>query len=132
MHLIGGFAGELIITFTCLLDYILANPANQGFMVQHDEFEAFLKDMLMNENYADGVLTFNIVSDPDMAKPVEGEEKKEDVNDEEYMSHMLSRENISDYGLGFLFDVNKDLVISREFIEIFYRTIVKISRTKPK
>jgi hypothetical protein len=33
LHLIGGFAGELIITFTCLLDYILANPANQGFMI---------------------------------------------------------------------------------------------------
>ncbi len=26
VFLIGGFAGELIITFTCLLDYILANP----------------------------------------------------------------------------------------------------------
>ena len=26
MFLIGGFVGELIITFTCLLDYILANP----------------------------------------------------------------------------------------------------------
>jgi len=43
---------------------------------------------------------------------------------------MLSKENISDYGLAFLFDINKDLVINREFIEIFYRTIVKISRTK--
>jgi len=28
VHLIGGFVGELIITFTCLMDYILANPAN--------------------------------------------------------------------------------------------------------
>jgi len=26
VFLIGGFVGELIITFTCLLDYILANP----------------------------------------------------------------------------------------------------------
>ena len=26
IFLIGGFVGELIITFTCLLDYILANP----------------------------------------------------------------------------------------------------------
>jgi hypothetical protein len=25
---IGGLIGELIITFTCLLDYILANPQN--------------------------------------------------------------------------------------------------------
>lgn len=28
MFLIGGFVGELIITFTCLNDYILANPQN--------------------------------------------------------------------------------------------------------
>ena len=28
VFLIGGFVGELIITFTCLLDYILANPQN--------------------------------------------------------------------------------------------------------
>lgn len=27
--LIGGFVGELIITFTCLLDYILAQPNHQ-------------------------------------------------------------------------------------------------------
>jgi hypothetical protein len=31
IFLIGGFIGELIITFTCLLDYILANPQNQNF-----------------------------------------------------------------------------------------------------
>lgn len=28
IFLIGGFVGELIMTFTCLLDYILANPQN--------------------------------------------------------------------------------------------------------
>lgn len=26
--LIGGFVGELIISFTCMLDYILASPQN--------------------------------------------------------------------------------------------------------
>lgn len=31
VFLIGGFVGELIITFTCLNDYILANPQNQNF-----------------------------------------------------------------------------------------------------
>jgi hypothetical protein len=28
INVIGGLIGELIITFTCLLDYILANPQN--------------------------------------------------------------------------------------------------------
>jgi hypothetical protein len=26
VHFIGGLVGELLITFTCLFDYILANP----------------------------------------------------------------------------------------------------------
>jgi hypothetical protein len=26
--IIGGFVGELVITFTCMLDYILSSPAN--------------------------------------------------------------------------------------------------------
>lgn len=45
---------------------------------------------------------------------------------------MMARENISDYGLAFLFDIHKDLVISQEFVEIFYRTVVKLHRTKPR
>jgi hypothetical protein len=28
VHFIGGLVGELLITFTCLFDYILANPQN--------------------------------------------------------------------------------------------------------
>ena len=54
------------------------------------------------------------------------------MDDEEYMKKILERDNISDYGLGFFFDVNKDLVISRSFIEILYRTVVKNVRTKSK
>lgn len=63
LHLLGGFAGEMIITFTCLLDYILANPANQGFMVSHEEFDAFLRDLI--EGLGDGILSFSLTSDPD-------------------------------------------------------------------
>jgi len=31
IFIIGGFVAELLITFNCLNDYILANPANQNF-----------------------------------------------------------------------------------------------------
>lgn len=34
--LIGGFVGELILTLTCLLDYILASPQNQNFVFTRD------------------------------------------------------------------------------------------------
>lgn len=46
------------------------------------------------------------------------------------MRFSLTKNNITDYGLSFLFDVIKDLVISREFIETLYRVIIRIARTK--
>ena len=48
------------------------------------------------------------------------------------MRFCLTRSNITDYGLGFFFEVLKDLVISKEFIETLYRVIIKIARTKYK
>ena len=46
------------------------------------------------------------------------------------MRYSLTKNNISDYGLCFLFEVIKDLVISKEFIETLYRVIIKIARTR--
>lgn len=48
------------------------------------------------------------------------------------MRFSLTKSNIADYGLSFFFEVIKDLVISKEFIETLYRVIVKIVRTKTK
>lgn len=36
VFVIGGFVGELVIVFTALYDYILANPANQEFRFSTD------------------------------------------------------------------------------------------------
>jgi hypothetical protein len=44
----------------------------------------------------------------------------------------LTKANISDYGLSFFFEVLKDLVISKEFIEVLYRVVIRIVRTKLK
>lgn len=44
----------------------------------------------------------------------------------------MTKNNITDYGLAFFFEVLKDLVISKEFIEVLYRVIIKIARTKFK
>lgn len=48
------------------------------------------------------------------------------------MRFSLTKSNIADYGLSFFFEVIKDLVISKEFIETLYRVIIKIVRTKIK
>ena len=37
---------------------------------------------------------------------------------------------MSDYGLAFLFDVEKDLVLNKEFISILYKVIGKVVKTK--
>ena len=46
------------------------------------------------------------------------------------MRFSLTKNNITDYGLCFFFEVCKDLVISKEYIETLYRVIIKIARTK--
>lgn len=48
------------------------------------------------------------------------------------MRFSLTKTNIADYGLSFFFEVLKDLVISKEYIETLYRVIIKIARTKLK
>lgn len=55
-----------------------------------------------------------------------------DIDDDSFMRFSLTKSNISDYGLSFFFEVIKDLVISKEFIETLYRVIIKIARTKLK
>lgn len=44
--LIGGFVGEIILTLTCLLDYILASPQNQNFAFNTELMEQFIGDLL--------------------------------------------------------------------------------------
>jgi hypothetical protein len=46
------------------------------------------------------------------------------------MKFCLTKNNVSDYGLAFFFEVLKDLVISKEFIETLYRVIIRIARNK--
>ena len=47
---IGGLIGELIISFTCLLDFILATPSNENFQFSVETIEAYLMDLLWAED----------------------------------------------------------------------------------
>jgi len=90
IFLIGGFIGELIITFTCLHDYILANPQNHQFQFTEEAIEAFLKDLLVNENFADGILTLHLARDPTLKEkqPTSGRGSQNDS----YREHDGSKE----------------------------------------
>ena len=83
---------------------------------------------MVNENFIDGIITMNLTRDPTVKEGHEDE--KLDIDDEAFVKFALTKSNISDYGLNFFFEVLKDLVISKETIEIFYNVIVKLARTK--
>lgn len=115
-----------------------------------------MRDLLVHENFADGILTLHLSRDPtikekqpplnsgreshrdhshrDVPHPDGEDEKVErlDIDDDAFMRFSLTKSNISDYGLSFFFEVIKDLVISKDFIETLYRVIIKIARTKLK
>ena len=96
---------------------------------------------MLHENFAEGILTLNLIRDPTIREkgsnssrdhqPGEHEEyEKLEIDDDTFMRFSLTKSNIADYGLSFFFEVIKDLVISKEFIETLYRVIIKVVRTK--
>lgn len=122
IYLIGGMMAELMITFTCLLDYILANPQNQNFHFSFDSITEYLKSLLIGHNFPDGAITLHV-------NDIEGEDE---ISDDQFLRHCLTKTNINDYGLHFFFDINREMVIAKEFIECLYRAIVKITRKQPQ
>lgn len=108
-------------------------------MFSVDAIENYLKDLLLHENFAEGILTLHLSKDPTIKErhPGRGQEEEGDnediqrieIDDDTFMRFSLTKNNITDYGLCFLFEVIKDLVISKDFIETLYRVIIKIART---
>ncbi len=92
-----------------------------------------MKDLLIHENFADGIMTLHLTRDPTIREKQgendDGPERLE-MDDDTFMRFCLTKANITDFGLCYLFEVIKDLVISKEFIETLYRVIIKIARTK--
>ncbi len=116
IFVIGGLVGELIITFTCLLDYILANPQNTSFQFTAENIEAYLKDLLITEGFAEGSITLHLAQNPNGAET----DDFSTIEPEGFAKFALAKANMSDYGLGFLLDVQKDLVLNSDFANILY------------
>lgn len=57
---IGGFIGELIISFTCIQDFILAQPQHQNFQFTNEMIEQFFAELFANDEWADGICTLTI------------------------------------------------------------------------
>ncbi len=79
-------------------------------------------------------MTLNLTKDPTIKEVKQGaddvgEPERLDIDDDTFMRFSLTKNNIADQGLAFFFEVCKDLVISKDFIEILYRVIIKVART---
>jgi len=124
--IIGGFVGEIIITFTCLLDYILASPQNQNFFFSADAVEQYLTDLLGNEEmgFPDGTCCLKLMRD---VKELTG---GKDLPSEHVARLAREPSVIADFGLKFLFDIQKDLVLSTDVIDVVYKAICRIALRK--
>ncbi len=90
--------------------------------------------MLINENFADGSVTLHLARDPSVKQSEEegAEPEKVEVDNDAFMKFSLTKQNITDYGLCFFLEICKDLVISKEFVNVMYRSIINIARTPHK
>lgn len=98
---IGSIIGELVITFTCLLDYILASPANQNFMFTVESIEAYLADLLCSDDstFPNNLIQLNI------------NQSLEEISDgAELVLDQISKivrdpAYLTDFGLNFIFEI---------------------------
>lgn len=127
--IIGGVIGELIITFTCLLDYILASPQNQSFLFTGEVIENYLYDLLCGEEsqFPDNVIVLNLAKSLEDIAAAAGIEL---VGDQLSLA-CRDQSNMADFGLSFMFDIQKDLVLSADIIQVLYRAITKLATSEP-
>ncbi len=62
----GGFIGELLIVFTALYDFILANPASAEFKFTSDAIEKFLVDWMKECDFPEGSCVIKMKEDIQM------------------------------------------------------------------
>jgi len=122
--IIGGIVGELIVTFSALSDFILASPQNQNFMFTVDMLEGYLTDLLASDDsqFPDNAITVNL------------HKSVEDLGGDYESVAKRAREaaNMADFGLQFLLEIQKDLILPADIIDVVYRVICKIAMMKQK
>ena len=96
VHVIGGMIGELIITFTAIMEYILANPSFGNFTISADQFESFLVNLFVDSKFAPS--TCNLI----LARHSSQEEDPEKRDNESTSLYALEPENNVNFGLRFL------------------------------
>jgi len=96
ISIIGGIVGELITTFSCLSDFILASPQNQNFSFTVDMLEQYLYDLLVSDDsqFPDNAITVNLRRSVEELDPRGGGSNYESVSQKARYP-----ENMADFGL---------------------------------
>ena len=124
--IIGGFVGELIITWTCLLDFIFASPANTGWVFSQELFEKYLHDLLVSDEsqFPDESIIIHLQRSPE-------ELAGDPLNADKLARSAREGRHMADFGLRFMFECSKDLVLNVEAVETIYKGLISIACTKP-
>ena len=113
---IGGIVGELIISFTCMLEYIQSTPELSTFRFRPDMLEKFIKEVLVPE-YPGVVCDIKLTAS--LTELNDGEEP--DIT--EAVQILMDPQNIRNFGLQFLLQWRKDLFLSDELIKTVLQAI---------
>ena len=98
--LIGGFVGELIVSFTCMLEYIMASPQNASFKFTPESIEQFLRTLLLSDGnpFPEKVCKLRVVRELiDLNGGVE-------PAPEHAVTLLTEPKNVADFGLKFLLE----------------------------
>lgn len=126
--LIGGFVGEIILTLTCLLDYILASPQNQNFIFNVEMMEQFINDLLGSD---DCQLPSNIAQ-INVREGIEELGETGTANPEQACFLLQDTANLADEGLALILNNQKELIINNDIIESLFMVLSKFAVTKVK
>lgn len=125
--LIGGFVGELIISFTCMLEYIMASPQNQSFKFTPETIEKFVRELLLADSGSFPDKICKLTTYKDLTELNGGVEPSLD----DAIKLLMDPKNIGDFGLHFLMEWQKDLFLPADLIENIYRAICSIALAQP-
>lgn len=126
--LIGGFVGELVLSLTCILDYILASPANQNFVFTEELIHQFFIDLLGQEDcqYPDEICKISLNA------PLAELNNGEGPSIEQTAFIIQESTTLADQGLRLMLALQRDLVLNTDLINCFFKVIAKIALSKPK
>jgi hypothetical protein len=122
IHVLGGMVGELLMTFSCLMEYTHASPSHDPFTFKYSEIEAFLTEMV-EQDFSDDCCVLRLQK---ILKDQITSEK--DLDREEEAVRILSDPAIhASYGLKFIIANSRDsLKIMPEVMDGMLRALVRI------